>query len=88
MEEENVDPAYIKGFNEGYTLAQHLPDLAKQLSSIENNSPRYEGLKAGRAHYVAEKNRERLPGWLKEDRLAKDQPSAAKSKGRDIEPDK
>ena len=55
---------YTKGFNEGYVIAEHLPDLAHDLSKIESASPRMEGFRDGRRQYVLEQTKERPPAWL------------------------
>jgi hypothetical protein len=47
------DP-YIKGFNEGYVIAAHLPELGDGLSKIESASPWAEGFRDGRKHYLLE----------------------------------
>ncbi len=86
--EEKVDPDYLKGFNEGYTIAQYMPELAEQLANVESDNSRTAGFQAGRGQYQIEQNRERLPSWLKGDRPAKTDPTPAKSKDRDIEPEK
>jgi hypothetical protein len=55
--EEEVTPSseYIKGFNDGYVLAQEIPDLAKSLSKIETRSDRLSGFKDGKKQYILEK---------------------------------
>ncbi|MVM32460.1 hypothetical protein GO755_20615 [Spirosoma sp. HMF4905] len=89
MEDNNkVEPDYLKGFNEGYVIAQSVPDLAEQLVKVQTDSQRMAGFKAGRDQYVTERMREHLPSWLKADRSIKEQESPSKSKDRDIEPEK
>lgn len=89
MEDENkVEPEYLKGFNEGYTIAQHHPDLAEKLASIDSDFIRLVGFKDGRNQYQREQERERLPSWLKGTRSGPDRSPSGKSKERDIEPDK
>lgn len=86
MEDENkVEPEYLKGFNEGYTISQHHPDLAEKLASIDSDFIRLVGFKDGRNQYQREQERERLPSWLK---AGPDRSPSGKSKERDIEPDK
>ncbi len=71
MEEaENVDPKYVEGFNQGYYLAKHTPELAGKLSSLTGNNPRLEGMKAGIEQHELEKSKDRKPDWLKKDRLS------------------
>ena len=87
-DEEKVEPDYLKGFNEGYTLAQHMPELAEQLANMDSDFIRLAGFKDGRKQYQMEQTKDRLPSWLKGDRLSREQGTPPKSKGRDIEPDK
>ncbi|RYC66942.1 hypothetical protein EQG79_26555 [Spirosoma sordidisoli] len=89
MEDENkVEPEYLKGFNEGYTIAQYQPDLAEKLASIDSDFIRLVGFKDGRNQYQKEQERERLPLWLKGDPTSSSRSILTKSKDRDIEPDK
>jgi len=68
MEElETVHPDYQKGFNEGYTMAEHLPELADKLANIESNSERTLGFKAGYEQYILDKHKDLLPKWLRTD---------------------
>lgn len=87
-EQDKVEPEYVRGFNEGYTIAQHKPELAERLAGIDSDFIRLVGFKAGREQYQKEQVRERLPSWLKGDRSARDRDTPAKTKGRDIDPDK
>ncbi|PKK36805.1 hypothetical protein BWI96_10570 [Siphonobacter sp. SORGH_AS_0500] len=86
MEEEPIHPDYIKGFNDSYLLAQHLPELAEKLSAIQGNSPRLQGMREGRQQYLSEQVKAKMPSWLQEDRLSKSNPSSSPSKTRDIDP--
>lgn len=54
--EENVTPApdYIKGFNEGYTIAEYLPELAAKLKEAVDKSVRGQGFKSGITEYQLE----------------------------------
>lgn len=89
MEDENkIDPDYLKGFNEGYLIAQHMPELAEQLSKAQGEGTRLAGLKAGRDQYTTERMKDRLPSWLSGNRSSKEQITTTKSKDRDIEPDR
>lgn len=67
MEETNkIDPDYLKGFNDGYIIAQHEPELAEKLSKIEAVSPRIVGMQQGREQFIKEQLKEKLPNWLKD----------------------
>jgi hypothetical protein len=87
-DQDTVEPDYLKGFNEGYTIAQHMPELAEQLASVQNESSRMAGFKAGRDQYSAERMKDRMPSWLTGSRPSKEQDPPTKSKDRDIEPDR
>ena len=87
-EQDKVEPEYVKGFNEGYIISQHKPELAQKLASIKSDFIRLVGFKAGREQYQAEQTKHRLPAWLKGDRTGKERSTPEKTKGRDIEPDK
>ena len=87
-EQDKVETEYVKGFNEGYLISQHKPELAEKLAGIDSDFIRLVGFKDGRAQYQKEQVRDRLPSWLKGGRSDKDQDRPAKTKSRDIEPDK
>lgn len=89
MEDENkIEPEYVKGFNEGYTLAQHMPDLADKLAKIDSDFIRLTGFKAGREQYQAEQVKTRLPSWLTGERPAKGPDALDKNRDRDIDLEK
>lgn len=56
---------YKKGFNEGYLISRHEPDLAAKLSAVKSEHPRMEGFRDGRSECLQEK--EHYPGWMKRD---------------------
>lgn len=87
--EQNFEPHpdYVKGFNEGYTLAKHMPDLSEKLPASLGGSERGQGFKAGRDQYILEKEKQR-PSWLRKDRLTdldKDQDADRDKDDRDRE---
>lgn len=57
---QDTNTSYKKGFNEGYLITKHLPELSDQLSKIKNETPRIEGFKDGRNQIFQEKAKERL----------------------------
>ena len=57
QDQDKVDPDYLKGFNEGYILAQHSPELARNLANINSESSRFAGFKAGQEQHQAEQIR-------------------------------
>jgi hypothetical protein len=58
-EQPPYDKDFQKGFNDGYIIAKHLPELADQLAKVESISPQIEGFKNGRIEFLAEKVREK-----------------------------
>lgn len=89
-DEDKVDSIYLKGFNEGYTIAQNMPELAQVLDSIESKSERLNGLKDGQQQYFKDQAKELknlLPGWLKDKSSIKTRNSPTKSKDRDLDKD-
>ncbi|GAA3913674.1 hypothetical protein GO495_17645 [Chitinophaga oryziterrae] len=68
-EEFEPHPDYIKGFNEGYILIKHMPELSDKLPASMGNSERGQGFQAGKNQYILEREKQ-LPSWLKSDRLS------------------
>lgn len=86
MEYDNPSPEYLKGFNYGYMIAQHIPDLAQQVSKTAAESDRFKGLKDGIEQYTIEQSKERIPEWLKKDRLSSlDKNKDTKEKDKDLD---
>ena len=88
-QDEHVDPDYQKGFNEGYIIKQHLPDLADRLAQSVGDSLRSQGFKDGRTQLIREREKERYPKWLRSDRLSsleeREREERERDKGRDKE---
>lgn len=59
-----MSDAYTKGFNEGYVIAAHLPDIAKDVSKVNGSSPWLEGFRDGREQYIDERMKAWRPAWL------------------------
>lgn len=71
---ENTEKEFIKGFNTGYQLSKHDPDLLKQLTKSEaNNSDYFKALALGAKQH----DREKLLDQLKQ--------SSKKNKGKDLD---
>lgn len=52
---EQQEQQYIKGFNSGYLLAKHEPELATQLTAMTNEqNPYFKGLISGKQEYDKE----------------------------------
>ncbi len=65
MDESNTSQdAYIKGFNEGYLITEHLPDLSDQIFSSLSDSERSKGFKDGRTQFITEQMQPNYPSWL------------------------
>lgn len=45
---------YISGFNRGYLIAKHEPELASQLAKTPNDSPFFNGMIDGKEQYEHE----------------------------------
>ncbi len=73
IEDKSPSPEYIKGFNYGYIIAEHIPDLAQQLSTATGNGDKMVGLKAGIEQYNYELDKKLTPQILKNDTHSKNQ---------------
>lgn len=85
MENEIIDSAYLKGFNDSYLLAEQMPELSEKLSKIEGDSARLQGMRDGRQQYLSEQVKSKLPTWLQNDNVLTKTSSDNKSKTRDID---
>lgn len=85
-ENESVHPDYIKGFNEGYELAQMAPEFLETLAKVQSKSERMQGLLDGQKQFIKEKV-DRLPDWMHKDYhknlREKDRQGREKDKGKD-----
>ncbi len=77
-------PDYTKGFNEGYLIAKHMPELSDALDHALSKSDRSKGFLDGKQQFVLEKEKTRYPDFLKSDRLANlDKSDKSKDKDKD-----
>lgn len=83
MEDFEPTPEYLQAFNDGYLIAQHLPELSDKLSKIKSISPQIVGMKDGRDQYVHEFEKERYPAWLRSDRFKDKEDVQEKDKEKD-----
>jgi len=87
-EQTTPDAGYIKGFNEGYIIAKHMPELSDCVVQVRNESPRLEGFRDGRKQLVLEKIAEQhkttLPLKTDQNKDIRQEPR----KDRDLEPDR
>jgi len=81
-EDEKPDPAFVKGFNDGYLLAKHEPTLASQIARAQGNSTLLDGLKAGYERFQFEKGR------AKSDPTPQGREGIEPTRNRDMEPDR
>jgi len=65
-QEEKTDGNYIKGFNEGYVITQHMPELADIVAHVKNETLRLEGFRDGRKQFVLEQVRNYTPPQQKQ----------------------
>lgn len=93
-ENETPHPDYIKGFNEGYLLSTHLPDIAQAVARSNSSSFRSAGFVDGTKQRQLELQRENYPAWRKEGETHKaippeiDHPEISPDKEMDdLEPD-
>ena len=88
MEEQNttVPPEYQKRFNEGYTIAKYMPELAQQLTeAMKDKEPN--GFRDGQRQFLSEQPKDRRPAWLSGNRSAQPEKQPDKNKDRGIEPE-
>jgi hypothetical protein len=77
-------PDLLKGFNEGYLLAEHYPDMAKEIAAALPDTTRGNAFKKGYEQFLSEKDKSKdkperdntppLPDWLQKDRSRFDDP--------------
>ena len=72
-EELIVDPKFQKGFNHGYILAEHEPELANQIVANKNEHSEYfSGIVSGKEEYDMEKVMQRLHGMNRNETPSQD----------------
>jgi hypothetical protein len=81
------NPEYIKGFNEGFIISKHLPDLAMQLSTATGDSERLQGMHDGRKQYLIDQVKSLRPSWLRDDVPNEINTEIDNSRDKDIEPE-
>lgn len=90
MEEpqDTPHPDFVKGFNEGYVMTKHLPDIAEQVAKSAGETLRGSGFQDGRKQFLSEKAKDRYPAWLGGNRADSGLSAPEQTKGRDIEPER
>lgn len=66
IEPEGPSLDYVKGFNEGYLLSKHAPEIAYFFDAHAPDSERGQGLRKGKEQYASEMTKEPYPDFLKE----------------------
>lgn len=66
-ENEAVDPHYKQGFNEGYFIAEHWPDMSDSFAHVPNKSPRLDGFRDGHRQFVLDLAKANRPKFLQKD---------------------
>lgn len=87
QDDKNDTTEYIKGFNEGYLITQHLPDLSDKLATIESEAPRIDGFKDGRKEFVLEQLKSNRAKWVNAERSHGTPNEASKSQRKDLDRD-
>lgn len=61
---------YLKGFNDGYLMAEHMPEVVKALADVKEKTPHVEGFLDGAKQYEQDKSigkaKSFMPEWYKE----------------------
>lgn len=87
QDEQTNNTQYQQGFNEGYLITKHLPELSDQLSKIKNETPRIDGFKDGRNEFFQEKAKERMGSFLRKDLSTGEDKSMQSSKQKESKDD-
>ncbi len=82
-----VPPEYQKRFNEGYTIAKYMPQLAQQLTEAIKDKETDNGFRDGHRQFLSEQVKDKLPSWLSGNRPAQPEKQPDKNKDRGIEPE-
>ncbi len=82
-----VPPEYQKRFNEGYTIAKYMPELAQQLTEAIKDHEPDNGFQDGRSQFLSEQVKDKTPAWLSGNRPSKAEKQPDQNKERGIEPE-
>lgn len=88
--EQPIDTNYQKGFNEGYLITKHLPELSDSIAKVENDTPRLNGFKDGKRQFVLEQTKSHRPQWMQinkenSDKTNRQNEAPKKDKDKDID---
>lgn len=80
-ESKHIEPEYLKGFNQGYTIAKFKPELIESLIKADEKSLQGQGMADGYKEFLLEKvkHKEVVPSKSN---------NADKEKGKEIEKDR
>lgn len=76
MEEIEVSEEYKKGFNQGYTLKQHMPEILDGLNvpnNVKNSNDYIQGMKDGGNQFAIDKERGLIKSETEIGKESKDQ---------------
>lgn len=79
---------YTQGFNDGYLISQHDPQLSESISKVVGQSDRLNGMREGRSQFMKEQLKEKRPSWLKNEKTPKVKSNPEKSIEKGIQPEK
>ena len=86
MSEQLPEEKYQKGFNDGYLITKHLPELSDKLTKIKSESPWMQGFHDGRIEQVQEQVRATVPQAPEKDNHKNIQPVKSKEdKDKDLD---
>jgi len=80
MEEQMPTPDFLKGFNEGYIMAKHEPELSAKIAGALGDTERAKGFQGGQKQYMDEIGKERYPSWLTKDHVKSFEDNKQRSK--------
>lgn len=83
MQYEFKEADFITGFNDGYIITEHLPELSEKLSKVDSDVPRIDGFKEGRKQFVLDRAKEMREQWKTQDRGRDTKHGKTKDKGLD-----
>ena len=83
-EKDDVTPDFLRGFNDGYYIGKHDPQIADTLSAMDLKTDRMSGIKAGLSEAAKEKKLSLLPKWMEDHQKPKEE----KSDKKDIDLDR
>lgn len=85
--ENQISKEYLKGFNNGYVFAKHDPELASALAAMMKGSEKAQGFSDGAKEFLKEKQKGKMPSWLKKDRLSSLNKEHDDKENKDLEKD-